>query len=74
MKVRTHQHQAKHFIIADHSKEKESQEPGKTCEFNSNENDDAGTEINTSGGENISEDELDLRLELEEEELQDEVQ
>ena len=71
MKVRTHQHQAKHFIIADHSKEKESQEAGKTCEFNSNENDEAGTETIATGEKEGLESEqegedADSRVELEE--------
>ena len=44
MKVRIHQYTAKHFIIADHNQERVSQDAKKTFEFNSNENDEAGSE------------------------------
>ena len=64
MKLRSHRNKVKHFTV-DHSKEEDSPDAE-----NNNETNKAGTETNVMGGENLSEDELDLRLELDEEELQ----
>ena len=64
MKLRSHRNKVKHFTV-DHSKEEDSPDAE-----NNNEKIEAGTETNVRGGENLSEDELDLRLELDEEELQ----
>ena len=56
MKVRTHQHAAKHFIIADHSKEKDTEKDAeKTFEFNSIENDEAGIEAKAAEEKKSSE-------------------
>merc|ERR1712150_21410 len=49
MKLRSHQHSAKHFLT-DHSKEKVSQDPEKSFKLNNNENDEAGTETNATVG------------------------
>ena len=65
MKLRSHRNKTKHFTTVDHSKEEDSPDAE-----NNNEKDEAGAETNVRGGENMSEDELDLRLELDEEELQ----
>ena len=54
MKLRTHQHGAKHFVT-DHSKEKDSQEAEKSLKLNNNENDEAETETNGAEGGNSSE-------------------
>ena len=50
MKLRTHQHYAKHFIT-DYNKEKDSQDVEKSFKLNNNENAEAGTETNATEGE-----------------------
>ena len=54
MKLRTHQHTAKHFLT-DHNKEKDSRDVEKSFKFNNNENDGAGEETNATEGEKSSE-------------------
>ena len=54
MKLRNHQHAAKHFVT-DHNKEKDSQDPEKSFRLNNNDNDEAGTETNTTEGVKSSE-------------------
>ena len=61
MVLRTRQNAAKHFIAED-TKEKASQDAEMSLGFNNNEND-------VNEATEASEDELDLRLELDEEEL-----
>ena len=54
MKLRTHQHYAKHFIT-DHNKEKDSRDVEKSFKLNNNENAEAGSETNATEGEKSSE-------------------
>ena len=52
MKLRTHQHTAKHFLTDHNNKEKEkdSRDPEKSLKLNNNENDEAGAGTKTTKG------------------------